>query len=143
MADRITPEARVRGVLEVCYADPSRITAERMSEALADAALHAQDDWAEQAFISSARGLIGAYLLPGKRSLWYAARTVAAPVTLIWGRQDQLVPAVLAPRVRQAFVHAEGGASLTIFEDAGHVAQMELPERTADVVRNALPRVFA
>lgn len=134
MAARVSPEDRVRAVLELCYADPSRITPERMAEATADARRHADDDWAEQAFVSSARGLIASYLLPGRRSLWSAAGRVAAPVTLIWGAQDALVPVSIAPRVRAAFGRAAGGASLDVFEDAGHVAQMELPERTASVV---------
>ncbi|HEX7355598.1 MAG TPA: alpha/beta fold hydrolase [Mycobacteriales bacterium] len=135
MAARVTPEQRVRAVLELCYADPSRITAERMDEAVADARRHAEDDWAERAFVASARGLVASYLLPGRRSLWSAAGRVTAPVTLIWGAQDALVPVSIAPRVRAAFTRAAGGATLDVFEDAGHVAQMELPERTASAVR--------
>jgi pimeloyl-ACP methyl ester carboxylesterase len=136
LATRVAPEDRVRAVLELCYADPSRITAERMAEATADARRHADDDWAEQAFVSSARGLIASYLLPGRRSLWSAAGRVTAPVTLIWGAQDALVPVGIAARVQAAFGRAAGGASLDVFDDAGHVAQMELPERTASVVRS-------
>lgn len=135
LEDRISPEARVRTVLELCYADPSRITEQRMSEAVADARRHAEDDWAEQAFVSSSRGLLLSYLLPGRRSLWSAAADVTAPVTLVWGTQDKLVPVSLAPRVKAAFSRAAGGAELHVFEDAGHVAQMELPERTASVIR--------
>ena len=136
MAARVPPEERVRSVLELCYADPSRITPERMAEATADARRHADDDWAEQAFVSSARGLVASYLLPRRRSLWSAAGLVTAPVTLIWGAQDVLVPVAIAPRVQAAFGRAAGGASLEVFDDAGHVAQMELPERTASVVRS-------
>lgn len=135
IAARVPPEDRVRGVLEMCYADPSRITPERMAEATADARRHAEDDWAERAFVSSARGLIASYVLPGRRSLWSAAARVTAPVTLIWGAQDVLVPVSIAPRVRAAFRRAAGGASLDVFDDAGHAAQMQLPERTASVVR--------
>lgn len=135
LAARVPAEERVRAVLELCYADPSRIPPERMAEALDDARRHAEDDWAERAFVSSARGLVASYLLPGRRSLWSAAREVTAPVTLIWGAQDALVPVSIAPRVHAAFSRAAGGAVLEVFEDAGHVAQMELPERTASVVR--------
>ncbi|MGH3745466.1 MAG: alpha/beta fold hydrolase [Mycobacteriales bacterium] len=143
LAARVPPEDRVRAVLELCYADPSRITPERMAEATADARRHAEDDWAERAFVSSARGLIASYLLPGRRSLWSAAAQVTAPVTLIWGAQDALVPVSIAPRVRAAFSRAAGGAALEIFDDAGHVAQMELPERTASVVRRYTPALSA
>ncbi len=142
LADRmmagVTPEQRVRGVLELCYAEPTRITPERMAEALADARRHADDDWATTAFISSARGLITSYLVPGRRSLWSAARTVTAPVQLVWGAQDRLVPVSVARRAHAAFARAAGGARLAVFPDAGHVAMMELPDRTATLLRSFL-----
>ncbi len=141
MLDRIPVEQRVRGVLELCYADPSRITPERMAEAVEDGRLHAQDDWAARAFVSSARGLIASYLLPGRRSIWSAARSVTAPVLLVWGAQDRLVPVAIAPKVHTAFAHARGGARLEVFPDAGHVAMMEQPERFASVTRSFLDGV--
>ncbi len=136
--DRVSVADRVRGVLELCYADPSRITPERMAEAVEDGRLHAEDDWASRAFIGSARGLIGSYLLPGKRSLWSAARTVRAPVLLVWGAQDRLVPVAVAPKVHAAFGQAAGGARLEVFPDAGHVTMMELPEQFATLARSFL-----
>jgi pimeloyl-ACP methyl ester carboxylesterase len=135
---RVPVEDRVRGVLELCYAEPSRITPERLAEAVADGRLHGEDDWASRAFIGSARGLIGSYLLPGKRSLWSAARTVTAPVLLVWGAQDRLVPVAVAPKVHAAFGQAAGGARLEVFPDAGHVTMMELPELFATLTRSFL-----
>jgi pimeloyl-ACP methyl ester carboxylesterase len=136
--DSVPAEQRVRGVLELCYADPSRITDERMAEALADARLHSEDDWATVAFVASARGLIASYLAPGARSLWSAASRVTAPVQLLWGARDQLVPVAVAPKVHAAFSRAAGGARLTVFPDAGHVAMMELPVQSATLVRSFL-----
>lgn len=147
LADRmmanVSPEQRARGVLELCYYDPTRITPERMAESIADARLHAEDDWATQAFVSSARGLIGSYLLPGKRSIWSAAGRITAPVQLVWGAADRLVPVSVAPKALAAFCRAAGGARLEVLPDAGHVAMMEKPEETAALWRSLLERAAA
>lgn len=141
MMSQVSPSDRVRGVLELCYADPSRITDERMAEAVADARRHAEDRWAIEAFVASARGLIASYLLPGGRSLWSAAGRVTAPVQLVWGAQDKLVPVEIAGKVLEAFTQAHGGARLEVYPDAGHVAMMEKPRETAGLVRALLDRI--
>lgn len=135
---QVPVEVRTKSVLALCYADASRIHPQRLAEEIDEARRRAGDAWVEAAFIGSLRGLIGAYLLPGRRSLWASAGRVTAPVQLIWGRQDRLVPVAIAPKVQRAFARSPGGARLEIFDDAGHVAQMEQPSHTAEIVREFL-----
>lgn len=134
----IPVEQRVRSVLDLCYYEPSLVHPQRVEQEAAEARARMALPHAEIAFVRSLRGLILAYLRPGRRSLWREAGRVAAPVQLIWGRHDRLVPAGLAPRVQRAFRRAPGGARLEVFPDAGHVAQMERPERTAAVIHDFL-----
>lgn len=131
---QVPVEQRTRAVLELCYFDVSRVHQQRLAEEAAEAKARMDQPHAEVAFIRSLRGLIWSYLRLGRWSLWRSAGSVTAPVQLIWGEHDKLVPVLLAPRVQRAFARAAGGAQLTVFDAAGHVAQMELPERTAELV---------
>lgn len=139
---RIPVEQRTRGVLELCYFDVARVHERRLAEEAAEAKARMSQPYAEVAFIRSLRGLIRSYLWWGSRSLWSSAGRVTAPVQLIWGEHDKLVPVTLAPRVQGAFARAHGGARLAVFEQAGHVAQMELPEQTAELVRATLDQAW-
>ena len=60
-----------------------------------------------------------------------ALATVAKPVLMIWGRDDQIVPAA---HVAQA----PAGATVEIFDGVGHMAQME---RANDVNRLILRHI--
>lgn len=128
---KVPVDERVRAVLELCYYDSSRVHPQRLAAEQQAALERGRQPYAETAFIRSLRSLVRSYLRVGPSSLWRAAGRVQAPVLLIWGRHDKLVPATLAPRVARAFHDAR----LMMYEDAGHVAQMELPERTARDVR--------
>jgi pimeloyl-ACP methyl ester carboxylesterase len=50
---------------------------------------------------------------------------IRAPTLIVWGADDQLVP------VRDAYDFAEliGDSELIVYEDTGHVAMLERPER--------------
>ena len=122
-----TPEQRAQAVLEICYADTSRIPQQRIDEAVAEVARRNGLAWAELAFTASLRGLIASYLERGPRSLWRQAATVTAPTLLLWGDKDQLVDVALAPRARRTFPDSR----LLVLPDTGHVAQLEQPEIVA------------
>ncbi|HVX47609.1 MAG TPA: alpha/beta fold hydrolase, partial [Mycobacteriales bacterium] len=51
--DRIGTEARVRGVIEACFADPTLIPAPRLVETIAEAKQHELLPWASKAFADS------------------------------------------------------------------------------------------
>lgn len=126
----LTPEQRAWGVASLCYADPERVPAARRREAVEELARRAGLGYEQRAFAGSLRGLIRSYLATGASSLWRQAASVRAPVLLLWGRQDRLVPVALAGRALQAF----RSARLEVFPDAGHVAQLEKPAATAAAV---------
>ena len=55
---------------------------------------------------------------------------VKAPTLLVWGAQDRLVH----PAYGDDFVAAIADARLEVIDGAGHLPQLEQPERTIDVV---------
>ena len=58
---------------------------------------------------------------------------IRVPTTVIWGGQDRIVSARLARRTAATVPDAR----LAVLPDAGHVAQMEVPERVAGLVAGA------
>ena len=89
---------------------------------------------AKQAVLKTARGAVG---LSGLRKQWIMVeqlRNLGAPVLIVWGAQDRIVPvhhahnaARLAPEVR-----------LCIFDRCGHWPQMEKSSQFNQVVLDFL-----
>jgi pimeloyl-ACP methyl ester carboxylesterase len=119
-------EARVKGTVKLCFADPSRLPRARYEEMLAEAQARADSPWVNLAMLRSTRGLVHAQLVRN-RSNWAAMRSITAPTLVLWGDQDRLVAPDLAP-----FVAAEiPNARLLVLEHTGHVAMMEDPYTSA------------
>jgi pimeloyl-ACP methyl ester carboxylesterase len=118
---------RVQDVLDLCYADPKLAPPERIAEAVEELERRRGLEWFDTALMASLRGLARSYLVRRSASLWTEAGLVKAPTLLIWGRQDRLVSASIASRAQVAIP----GSRLVVFEDSGHVAQMEHPVRVA------------
>jgi pimeloyl-ACP methyl ester carboxylesterase len=131
-----TPEQRARGVLDLCYHDPSRMSPQRWQETLDEVRARLELPWTDAALSGSFRGLLLSYLRPGAGSLWRQAASVRNPVLLLWGRHDLLVPLEVGTRARRVFPDA----TLVVFDDAGHVPMMEKPEETAAHVAAFLDR---
>jgi pimeloyl-ACP methyl ester carboxylesterase len=127
----VSPEQQSNIMLELCYADPSVVPEERRREAVAEITRRAGLAHGQAALTGSLRGLIGAYLERGERSLWRQAGSVRVPTLLIWGTQDRLVDVSLAPRALAAFPSSR----LLVLPDVGHVAQLEQPETVARAFR--------
>jgi pimeloyl-ACP methyl ester carboxylesterase len=119
-----TPEQRARGVLELCFGDPSTIPPQRMAEAVEEMARHGGLAHSQDVFTASLRGLIRSYLARGDRSPWAAAARVQAPTLLIWGDRDRLVDVAIAPRAASTYPDVR----LLVLPGVGHVAQTERPE---------------
>jgi pimeloyl-ACP methyl ester carboxylesterase len=132
--DRMSPEQRARGIIELCFADPSCVPPNRLAEAVAEVRRRSAMGWSSDAFVRSLRGLIGAYLQPGARSMWALLRAISAPTLIVWGNRDRLVDVALAPRVANSVPHAR----LLVLDRVGHVAQMEQPVTTARAVLGML-----
>jgi pimeloyl-ACP methyl ester carboxylesterase len=76
--------------------------------------------------LRATRGLVRSQFAQRKQA-WSAMRSITAPTLVLWGAQDRLVAADLAPVVAAAIP----GARLLVFDDIGHTAMMEDPTSAA------------
>ncbi|MEW2633144.1 alpha/beta hydrolase [Streptomyces sp. NPDC048389] len=129
-----TSEQRTRGVVALCYGDPSRVTDEALRHAVEEMERRMRLPYFWDATARSARGIVDAYTLSGQQGLWRQAERVLAPTLLVYGRKDQLVSYRMARKAAVAF----RGSRLLTLPDAGHVAMMEYPEAVAQAVRELL-----
>ena len=119
--------ARARGTIEVCFADPSRMSEARMAEAVEEVRSRDHLPYATDAFLRSLRGLLRTFLDVGPSRPWKLAERVTCPTLVVYGRKDPLVDARSAHRVTRHFPNAH----VLVLPDCGHVAQMEHPEFVA------------
>jgi pimeloyl-ACP methyl ester carboxylesterase len=119
-------EARVKGTITLCFADPSRLSGDRFKEMVDEASARAANPWVDVAMLRSTRGLVRSMFFRA-RSGWAAMRTIKAPTLVLWGDQDKLVASDLAPFVAAAIADSR----LLVLENVGHVAMMEDPETAA------------
>jgi pimeloyl-ACP methyl ester carboxylesterase len=123
---RYPVEARVRGTIALCFADPSRYPKERLVEAITEQTARMSKPWAETAVARSTRGLAAAQFIRARVG-WATLRKLTMPALVVWGDTDRLVAPDLAPHVAAAIPNAR----LLLLENVGHTAMMELPEVTA------------
>jgi pimeloyl-ACP methyl ester carboxylesterase len=136
----IPPADLARQILELCFADPARITEQRLAEAVEEARMRYDAPWYADAYVRSLRGLVGSFLrayLPGSGSLWRLARGITAPTLVIGGGLDRLVDVRVAPQVARAVPDSR----LLLLDGVGHVAQLEVPELVARSVIGMLAEV--
>ncbi len=126
----IAPEEHVRGMVRMCFGDPSRVPPERLTQAVDEMRERTGQPWADRALTRSMRGLLTSYLRPGRTNAWRLARAVRPPTLIVWGTRDKLVDPGLAPRLAVAIPDAR----LQLLEGVGHVAQLETPEPVARAV---------
>jgi pimeloyl-ACP methyl ester carboxylesterase len=125
-----SPEQRVRGLLQMCFGDPSRVPRERVEEAVQEMRDRDEQPWAGQALTRSLRGLMTSYLRVGRANAWRMARSVKVPSLVVWGDRDRLVDPALAPRLAAVLPDSR----LQVHEGIGHLAMLEAPEPTARAV---------
>ncbi|MDQ0940937.1 alpha/beta hydrolase [Streptomyces sp. V1I1] len=129
-----TAEQRTRGVMALCYGDPSRVDEEALRNAVQEMERRMQLPYFWDVMARSARGIVDAYTLGGQHGLWRQAERVLAPTLLVYGGRDQLVAYRMARRAAAAFRDSR----LLSLPDAGHVAMMEYPETVALAFRELL-----
>ncbi|MEV8531159.1 alpha/beta hydrolase [Streptomyces sp. NPDC051211] len=130
----LTAEQRTRGVLGLCYGDPSRVTPEGFENAVEEMERRMALPYFWEAMSRSSRGIVDAYTLGGQHGLWRQAQRVLAPALLVYGGRDQLVSYRMARKAAAAF----RGSRLLTLPEAGHVAMMEYPEVVAAAFRDLL-----
>lgn len=131
---RVTPEQRARAVVQLCFADPGKVSPQRMAETVEEVRRRSGLAHDGDAFTGSLRGLVGSYLARGPRAVWRQVARVQAPTLLIWGAQDRLVDVSIAPRAARTLPDAR----LLVLDGVGHVAQMERPDLVARAVLGLL-----
>ncbi|MGW7333511.1 alpha/beta fold hydrolase [Streptomyces sp. NPDC054840] len=127
-------EQRTRGVTELCYGDPSRVTPEGFGNAVEEMERRMALPYFWEAMTRSSRGIVDAYTLGGQHGLWRQAQRVLAPSLLVYGGRDQLVSYRMAHKAAAAY----RGSRLLCLPEAGHVAMMEYPEVVAAAFRELL-----
>src|SRR5262249_8431052 len=87
------------------------------------------------AFFAAARNI---YLDPphGDRGMWTRLATLAPPPLFVWGDTDRLVPTAFARHVGEAIPQARQ----VVLTECGHVPQVELPDRTNELIRTHVER---
>jgi pimeloyl-ACP methyl ester carboxylesterase len=121
---KLPPEQRVRATLNIVYADPSCVPAERVAEAQEEVRLLAEKPWAGEAFQSALRGILATFFDRGPEAPWKLAERIRVPVLLVYGQRDKLVRHRAARRASRHFLHCR----VMVLPHSGHVAQMEHPE---------------
>ena len=122
-AKRLGPERVVRETLALCCVDSSRIDP-AVVDVMTEAALERQEvEDSVPAFLQAARSLLRlSRRMNFGRELMDKVR---CPVLLIHGREDRLVRVGLA----EAAAKSHPDWRLRVFDDVGHVAQLEAPDR--------------
>lgn len=120
---RLSPDRIVRLGLMVTTADPRRIPDEIVQLHIELVREQREDPEAPTAFVEAARSLLRLGRRPDVAAR--AMDAVHAPVLLLHGRRDRLVPARAAEAALARYPAWRG----RIFPDLGHVPQMEDPGR--------------
>jgi pimeloyl-ACP methyl ester carboxylesterase len=140
---RLSPRQLVLDTLTLCCVDPAAVPGEFIDAAVAQAERrHAAGDGftpaqLDAAFLQAARSLIRA----GARRAAYAEmmRRITAPVVLLHGEKDRLVP-VAAARATAAALPAW---TYHEYANVGHVPMIEIPEEVVARVDDLLALVDA
>jgi pimeloyl-ACP methyl ester carboxylesterase len=133
----ISPDELARQVLEICFADVSRVHPQRMAEAVAEARTRYEVPWYADAYVRTLRGLVGSFIrayLPGSGSQWRLAARITAPTLVLGGERDRLVDVRVPAQVARTIPNSR----LIVLPDVGHVAQLEVPDVVAAAVTELL-----
>ncbi len=112
---------KLRAVMELLVADPGAITAEMVEDVIKFKRVDG---------VGPALATLRDGLMPGGQQgadLRAALSTLTAPVQVVWGRQDRILPAG----------HADGlpdNVIVTIYDDAGHMPHMERAAGVNDLI---------
>lgn len=124
---RAASRRELKPVLELLFKDATLVSRKMVDDVLMYKRLDGVTELLET---------LGNGLFKGGRQVAQPGLALAAtgkPVLIIWGQDDQIVPAAHA-------AHAPSGATVEIFKDVGHMAQME---RANDVNRLILRHLAA
>ncbi|NUO53626.1 MAG: alpha/beta hydrolase [Polyangiaceae bacterium] len=119
------PEAMVHELLNICCVDKNRVPPSAIVAMVELAKKRTMFSWLASSFSQSARSIV--MTLFRKDAFRAAMRAVRAPVLLVHGARDRLVPVAAAHAAREVCP----SWMLEIYDDIGHVPQLEAPDRLA------------
>lgn len=120
-----SPEELAMDVLRLCCVDPTRVPADVLEQHLEVARARRGYPGIDDQFLRAARSLMG--VLARRGTYRAAMKAIRAPVLLLHGEKDRLVP-IGASRAAAA---ANPSWRFEVAPDVGHVPQLEVPEWTA------------
>ncbi len=122
---RATPEAGVMFFLKLCGLEIDALDPGVLEAHVAMARARRAMPWSEAAFLGSTRSVLWA--LAQRAAFDQMARSVKAPVYLLHGTLDRLVPVALA----RAAARTMPGWTYTELADLGHTPMLQHPDRIA------------
>ncbi len=136
---RRPPQLAVQRVIELCFADPSRIDPAMLTASIALAAERQRQDprARDESFLAASRSLMR--VVGARRRYWEMMASVRVPVLLLGGEADRLVPAA---SMRRAAARNPGWKTV-ILPGVGHTPQLEVPDAVGGALRDWLGRNFA
>jgi pimeloyl-ACP methyl ester carboxylesterase len=126
------PEAYMDEVFKVLFVDRSAVDAEHRKVALEMTKARAEMPWAGPAFAEAARSLFR--VLIRRRAFVKHIESITADALIVHGDKDRLVDVASA----RWLAKLRPDWQLEIFENVGHVPQLEVPDRLLDVVERWL-----
>jgi pimeloyl-ACP methyl ester carboxylesterase len=133
---RRPPELVVQRVIELCFADPSRIDPAMLAASIALATERQRREQTNAAtFLAASRSLMR--VVGQRHRFWETMASVRVPVLLIGGEADRLVPAA---SMRQAAVRNPRWETVML-PGVGHTPQLEVPDTVIAAVRDWLGRI--
>jgi len=125
---------RVRRGMRQVFADPSVVEDEDVDRIVE---LDAQQG-TRAAFLEIAHNAIGLRGVRPDQSVAELARDITAPVLVMWGQRDRVIP----PSHAQVAMEAIHDARLVTIESCGHCPQLETPQRFTEEVLRFLGEVY-
>ncbi|MEI6620981.1 MAG: alpha/beta hydrolase [Actinomycetes bacterium] len=122
---------RAVAMVDMCWAEPSRVSPARRADLITDIEERDQLDHAQPVMLASLRGLVATFFDESDDKPWSLAGRIDVPVIAVYGRDDKLVNPRAAFRASKAFPNAR----VVVIPDSGHVSQMEHPDLIADLWR--------
>jgi len=125
-----SPEAAVTATLSLCCVDITRVPADVVAQHVTLAQRRTTFAGTEQDFLVAARSVVSITGYVRGRSYRRIMQSIQAPVLMLHGVRDRLVPLAVA----RATARLNPSWQLVELPDIGHVPQLESPRKTATVI---------